>query len=155
MLSRVTRFFAGTPRRSFILYPLLVGGASLARRRGPRVPGKLFLPLLPAGYLLYRETGNYRQRQQAGSRGFERPPDRILQSGPYQFTRNPMYLGHLIFMLGLALSFRSKLAWLILLGNIPWFHARVLGDETRLREKFGAEYVDYCARVKRWLPYVL
>ena len=155
MFDSLLRTFRGTPRRSFVLYPLLVAGANVAEHRRLRVPGTLFLALLPAGFLLYRRTGEYRQRLQAGSRGFERPPDRILQSGPYAYTRNPMYLGHLLFMLGLALSFRSPLAWLIFLGNVPWFHRRVLADEQRLREKFGPEYVEYCQRVKRWVPFLV
>ena len=37
--------------------------------------------------------------------GMDVPPQRIISQGPYRFTRNPMYLGHLIFMAGLALTF--------------------------------------------------
>ncbi len=62
-----------------------------------------------------------------------------------------MYLGHLIFMLGLALATGSKLAWAILLANLWWFDSRVRYDEARLLEKFGAEYETYCRRVRRWL----
>ena len=54
-------------------------------------------------------------------------------------------------MLGLALSTGSKLTWAILLVNLPWFQGRVLYDEQRLREQFGAEYEAYCRRVRRWL----
>ena len=114
-----------------------------------------FAPLLVWGYLQYQLCGDYRQRLHAGSRGMERLPDRIIRSGPYGYTRNPMYLGHLIFMLGLGLVTRSKLAWLILLANVPWFHMRVLEDEERLREHFGEEYEAYCRDVKRWVPFVL
>jgi protein-S-isoprenylcysteine O-methyltransferase Ste14 len=66
-----------------------------------------------------------------------------------------MYLGHLIFLLGLALSWRSRMAWLILLACLPWFHDRVLRDEERLGEKFGDEYADYKRRVRRWIPYIV
>lgn len=147
------RFFASTPRRTFALYPLVVLVEALARR-GTRGPIRYWaaLVLLPVGYLQYALTGQYRQRLKAGGRGFATPPDRVLETGPYRYTRNPMYLGHLIFMLGLALSFQSRLAWLILLGNIPWFHSRVLADEERLRARFGASYASYCRRVSRWVP---
>jgi len=107
------------------------------------------------GYLEYFLVGKYREYKRAGPRGFITPPDRLLTAGPYSVTRNPMYLGHLIFLTGLALAWRSRLAWLILLATIPWFHARVLVDEDRLLEKFGQEYAGYRRRVKRWIPYVL
>lgn len=128
-----------------MLYPIVV---LLVRRRITR---PVFLPLLAWGYLQYRLIGQHRQRLHAGGRGFDRPPDRLLTTGPYAFSRNPMYLGHLTFMLGLALSTGSKLAWAILLANIPWFNSRVEYDERRLRDKFGAEYDAYCRRVRRWL----
>ena len=142
---RARRWVGGTPNRTFILYPALV---LLTHRRIERAR---FLPMLAWGYLQYRLVGDLRQRRHAGSRGFERPPDKLLTEGPYRFSRNPMYLGHLIFMLGLALSTGSRLAWAILLANAPWFQSRVLADEVRLRDKFGAEYEDYCRRVRRWL----
>lgn len=66
-----------------------------------------------------------------------------------------MYLGHLIFLLGVALSMRTRLGWLVLLANIPWFHRRVLKDEARLRRQFCVEYDEYCTRVKRWIPYLI
>jgi protein-S-isoprenylcysteine O-methyltransferase Ste14 len=144
-VGRLLRWLGGTPNRTFILYPAIV---LLTRRR---VAHPQFLPLLAWGYLQYRLIGQHRQRQRAGGRGFDRAPDRLLTTGPYAFSRNPMYLGHLIFMLGLALSTGSKLAWAILLANARWFQGRVLYDEARLQEKFGAEYEAYCRRVRRWL----
>lgn len=149
------RFASSTPNRSFVLYPALVIAFETLRHGRLAMPHPAFLPLLAWGYLQYRLTGDYRQRLRAGSRGMERLPEVLIQSGPYRFTRNPMYLGHLLFLLGLALSFRSRLGWLILLANVPWFHRRVLQDEARLRRHFGAEYEAYCARVRRWIPYVL
>jgi protein-S-isoprenylcysteine O-methyltransferase Ste14 len=153
--TQALRFLRSTPKRSFLLYPIVVIVFEAVRQR--RLPGVAppFLLLLAWGYLQYRLVGDYRQRLRAGSRGMERVPDTLIQSGPYALTRNPMYLGHLIFLAGLALAFRSRLGWLILLGNIPWFHARVLGDEVRLREAFGPEYEQYCASVRRWIPGVL
>lgn len=80
------------------------------------------------------------------------PPDRLVISGPYAWTRNPMYLGHLIFLAGLALTLRSVLAALVALFTTVWFHFRVLGDEKRLAEQLGEPYVKYTAAVKRWIP---
>ena len=149
------RFLERTPLRTFVVYPLLVIGSETLRRRRFEIASPRYLPLLAWGYLQYRLTGDYRQRQRAGARGFDKPPDRLLQTGPYAYTRNPMYLGHLLFLLGLALSFRSPLGWLLWLANLPWFHRRVLDDERRLQEKFGAEFASYCGRVRRWIPYLV
>jgi protein-S-isoprenylcysteine O-methyltransferase Ste14 len=66
-----------------------------------------------------------------------------------------MYLGHLIFLLGLAVTFWSWFAMVILVGRAIWFHRRVLQDEARLDGIFGAEYATYRSRVKRWIPGVL
>jgi len=63
-----------------------------------------------------------------------------------------MYLGHIIFLLGLTLTLKSLLAALITVATAIWFHFRVLGDEQRLTERLGQPYLDYRARVKRWIP---
>src|SRR4051794_29547039 len=152
---RLRRLLARTPLRTFVVYPLLVVASESLRCRRLRIAAPRYLPLLVWGYLQFRLTGDYRRRQRAGAPGFDGPPDRLLDSGPYAYTRNPMYLGHLIFLLGLALSFRSPLGWLLWLANIPWFHRRVLYDEARLHEKFGAEFASYRGRVRRWIPFVV
>ena len=80
------------------------------------------------------------------------PPERIITSGPYRYTRNPMYLGHLIFLIGLAVTFWSWFGLILLVLRALWFHRRVRHDETRLQALFGSEYVTYRASVKRWIP---
>ena len=150
----IQRFFESTPKRTFVLYPLLVMAFEYA------IHGRLAvswwgLPLLPWGFLQYKLTGRYRHGIAKGSSGMELMPERIVDHGPYRYTRNPMYLGHLIFMTGLAVTFQSWLALAILVGNIVWFQRRVLSDEARLTAAFGAEYTNYKARVKRWIPGVI
>ena len=66
-----------------------------------------------------------------------------------------MYLGHLIFMLGLALTFWSWFGLVLLALRAAWFQHRVKRDEARLNATFGAEYEAYRARVKRWVPGVI
>jgi protein-S-isoprenylcysteine O-methyltransferase Ste14 len=107
------------------------------------------------GYLQYKLVGRYRGPRAGGGPGMETMPEHILQSGPYRFTRNPMYLGHLIFMVGLAITFWSWFAVILLAARAVWFHCRVLADEKRLQAAFGADYDAYRAQVKRWIPYVL
>ena len=146
------RLFTSTPVRTFLLYPLAVIAFELAIRRGNLV----FVPwgalLLAWGYLQYRLTGNYRVHRGGGGPGFAVPPEHLVTESIYAYTRNPMYLGHLIFMLGLAVTFRSWFALALFAGHLVWFHRRVRGDEAGLRARFGAQYEEYQKRVKRWIP---
>lgn len=151
----IWRWTARTPVQTFILCPLAVVAAELLLHRGRLTVVPWGTPLLAWGYLQYLLVGRWRHPRAGGSSGMDRPPDRILASGPYSYTRNPMYLGHIIFMLGLALTFWSAFALFILAARVIWFQRRVLQDEARLEQLFGAEYVAYRARVKRWIPGVL
>jgi protein-S-isoprenylcysteine O-methyltransferase Ste14 len=146
------QWWTRTPLHTFVVCPAIVILFELAWRGGNMV----FVPwgclLLAWGYLQYRFVGRYRHPLAGGGWGFDHAPDRVVDTGPYRFTRNPMYLGHLIFMLGLAVTFWSWFALLLLAIRAIWFHGRVLKDEQRLAAKFGADYAAYCQRVNRWIP---
>jgi protein-S-isoprenylcysteine O-methyltransferase Ste14 len=148
-------WFGRTPVQTFILSPLAVLAFELLWRVGKIAFVPWGLPLLIWGYLQYRLVGRYRLRLGGGGPGMAAPPKRIVAQGPYRFTRNPMYLGHLIFMSGLALTFWSWFALLLLVLRAAWFQYRVMGDEARLEATFGAEYAAYRAQVKRWIPGLL
>jgi protein-S-isoprenylcysteine O-methyltransferase Ste14 len=78
--------------------------------------------------------------------------NQIVSSGIYRFTRNPMYLGMALAYLGLALLFRSSWAVIVLPVAILVIRTQVIAREERyLAAKFGDEYLDYKARVRRWL----
>ena len=144
----------GTSFRTFVLYPLLVVAFELWLNDG-RIPLQAgYLPLLAWGYLQYRLSGRYRLRLGGGGPGMDRPPDKLVTSGPFALCRNPMYLGHLIFLAGLALSLRSWVGAALALGTAAWLQLRVRRDERRLAERFGEPYMQYCFRVKRWIPAV-
>jgi protein-S-isoprenylcysteine O-methyltransferase Ste14 len=146
---------ARTPLVTFVLIPIVVIACELILGDGVLALDLWGVPLLILGYAQYRLVGNFRTAHGGGGPGIDNPPTRIVTEGPYRLTRNPMYLGHLIFTLGLAVTFRSFVALAILVARAIWFHRRVVADEARLTARFGAEYTDYKARVKRWLPGVL
>ena len=151
----ILQWLVRTPVQTFVLCPLAVVAFELALHRGEII----FLPwgcsLLVWGYLQYLLVGSYRLPRAGGSRGMEAPPDRIITTGPYGYTRNPMYLGHLIFMLGLALTFWSWFALILFATRAAWFHRRVLRDEHRLEARFGIDYAAYRSKVNRWIPGIL
>jgi protein-S-isoprenylcysteine O-methyltransferase Ste14 len=76
----------------------------------------------------------------------------LVSGGFYRFTRNPMYLGMVMLLLGIALIFGSYSSLL----PIPFFiwiiHKNfILGEENFLLEAFGEEFLAYKAKVRRWL----
>ncbi len=150
-METIKRWLKRTPIRTFIVYPLVAIAFELA------VYGRLdfhpwYLPIMVWGYLQYRFCGRYRVKRGGGGPGLETPPERMVVSGPYAYTRNPMYLGHLIYLTGLSLTLHSWLAAAIALASAVWFHLRVLGDEKRLLERWGEPYRRYMIAVKRWIP---
>jgi len=144
----------GTSFRTFVLSPLLVVAFELWLNHGRLRLEPWALPLLAWGYLQYRLAGRYRLRLGGGGPGMDNPPERLVTSGPFALCRNPMYLGHLIFLAGLALSLRSWVGAALALGTAVWLQFRVRRDERRLAERFGEPYMQYCSRVKRWIPAV-
>lgn len=141
-----------TPVRTFVLYPLITLAWELCLNNGSLRLHPVFLILMLWGYLQYRLCGFYRTKRGGGGPGLEAPPERVVTTGPYAYTRNPMYLGHIIYLIGLTLTLTSFFAALIVIANAIWFHLRVLGDEKRLPQLLGKPYIDYAGRVKRWIP---
>ena len=149
---RLLRWLSRSPVQTFILCPLLVIAFELVRQRGELSIEPAGAALLAWGYLQYLLVGRYRLRLGGGGPGLSGPPLRLCTDGPYRWVRNPMYLGHLIFLTGLALTFKSWAAAVLLAFHVLWFDRRVREDEIRLARIFGDDYHAYAARVKRWLP---
>jgi protein-S-isoprenylcysteine O-methyltransferase Ste14 len=80
------------------------------------------------------------------------PTTTIVQTGPYRFTRNPIYLGMLLGLVGLAIAFDSL--WL-LVTLVPFAlvirYGVIAREEAYLQRKFGSAYRHYRAHVRRWL----
>jgi len=141
-----------TSNRTFIVWPIVLFGMEALLQQGVPRLNPWALPLLAWGYLQYRFVGTFRTREGGGGPGISVPPDRIVERGIYRWLRNPMYMGHLIFFLGIALVLRSWIAAAVFVAHAVWFEVRVREDEARLADRFGDAYRDYCRRVKRWIP---
>src|SRR5207244_5634745 len=149
------RWLSRTSTRTSVLWPIVIVAAEAALQQGiPRI--EIWgLPLLAWGYLQYRLVGNYRLREGGGGPGISIPPERLVTGGPYRYCRNPMYLGHLIYLAGLAFALDSWLAAALAVFHAAWFDRRVRADEARPMLLVGGPYRDYLARVKRWIPGIL
>ncbi len=79
-------------------------------------------------------------------------PSKLVTPMPYTFTRNPMYLGLTTALVGLAVFFGSVV---MLLAPAVFFTVidRVVipQEEQTMERRFGAEYLEYKGRVRRWL----
>jgi protein-S-isoprenylcysteine O-methyltransferase Ste14 len=80
------------------------------------------------------------------------PTTTIVESGPYRFTRNPIYLGMFLGLIGLAIAFDNL--WLLMM-LVPFAlvirYGVVAREEAYLERKFGDVYRGYRSRVRRWL----
>ncbi len=84
-------------------------------------------------------------------RPFEESTD-LVTNGMYRVTRNPMYLGMVAVLLGVAVLFGSASPFL-LIPIFSWIIQTkfVKFEEALLEETFGDEYIEYKSRVRRWL----
>ena len=135
--------------RTFVLTPAVVFAEQALSRRRFHAP---WVPVMAWGFLQYHLAGRYRTRIGGGGPGMSHPPERLVTTGIYAHTRNPMYLGHLIFLGGLVAATRSPLALAALVQGFGRFHRRILRDEHRLEGLFSDEYQEYAARVPRYVP---
>jgi protein-S-isoprenylcysteine O-methyltransferase Ste14 len=81
-----------------------------------------------------------------------RPTTTIVEAGPYRFTRNPIYVGMFLGLIGLAIAFDNL--WLVMM-LVPFAlvirYGVVAREEAYLERKFGDVYRGYRSRVRRWL----
>lgn len=127
------------------------------------LPQGFLTPLvLPAGLLLIlvgsvliilarRELAQYNQPTDPGD-----PTSKLVTTGVFSISRNPLYLGGICFVVGLALAL--NLAWVLILllpALIACHYILIVPEEQYLAEKFGEEYHTYIASVYRWIGHTL
>jgi len=81
-----------------------------------------------------------------------RPSAALITSGPYRFSRNPLYLSLVLLYASLALRFAVPWAVLFLFPALAALQRWIIAEEERgLERQFGRDYLDYKTRVRRWL----
>ena len=81
-----------------------------------------------------------------------KPTTRILERGPFRVTRNPMYLQMVVGCVGFAVLLANP--WILLLTPLCALALQrwaIVPEEEYLERKFGAAYLAYKRRVRRWL----
>jgi protein-S-isoprenylcysteine O-methyltransferase Ste14 len=140
------------PPHFYVLYTLAGVGLHFAVG-GPRL---LHLPwlgmalLVPGGALT---VWGARTFAAAGTtlKPFERS-NTLVVTGPFRFTRNPMYLGLVTMLFGATLCLATPALWLAALALPVTLQLRFVRHEERaLAASFGESYERYCRNVRRWI----
>ena len=80
------------------------------------------------------------------------PTSRLVTTGVFSFSRNPLYLGGICVLAGMALALNFPWVLLMLLPSLIACHYILIAPEERyLAVRFGKEYTAYAASVRRWL----
>ena len=78
--------------------------------------------------------------------------NRLIKTGIFAYTRNPIYLALVLFQFSMFLVFENVMYILSSLGLFIWLNNYVIkAEEDYLKNKFGDEFDRYCRAVKRWL----
>jgi protein-S-isoprenylcysteine O-methyltransferase Ste14 len=78
-------------------------------------------------------------------------PDKLVTTGVFGFSRNPIYLGFACILLGEFLIFPNWILLAYLVAGFWLLHRQVLREEAFLRQHYGQEYDEYAQRVRRYL----
>jgi protein-S-isoprenylcysteine O-methyltransferase Ste14 len=81
-----------------------------------------------------------------------RASEHLVTTGAFSFTRNPIYLGNTLLMIGVGLI--TGIAWFLPLAIVAAFLTQKLAierEERHLEARFGKRYRDYAKRVRRWI----
>ena len=78
-------------------------------------------------------------------------PDKLITTGVFAFSRNPIYAAFALILLGQFLVFSNWVLLVYLVAGVWLFHRQVLREEDYLKVHYGREYLEYCSRVRRYL----
>lgn len=125
-------------------------GADLMLQGAPRYIVGTMLTLAPIYLLGVRAVRALRATGQ--SENPYKPTTEIIETGPFRYTRNPMYLQMVLACLGVSVLLANL--WITLLTPVCAVLLQVLvirHEEAYLERKFGTDYGDYKRRVRRWI----
>jgi len=113
------------------------------------IPGGIALIIIGISFIVLarREFAYFSQPTDPGQ-----PTSKVVNTGVFAISRNPLYLGSISVILGLALALNTLWALVtLLLSVIICVYILIIPEEQYLAAKFGEEYKEYTACVHRWL----
>ena len=113
------------------------------------IPVGIVLIIIGIGFVVLarREFAYFSQPTDPGQ-----PTSKVVKTGVFAISRNPLYLASVIIIFGLALALNMLWAVvMLLLSIIICLYVLIIPEEQYLTEKFGEEYKEYTASVHRWL----
>ena len=97
--------------------------------------------------LARREFAGYGQPTDPGL-----PTSKFISTGVFAISRNPLYLGGVLFLAGISLAFNAPWVFILLIPSMAACHYILIAPEERyLAAKFGEQYRMYSATVHRWI----
>ncbi len=113
------------------------------------IPGGVAL-IIVGSALVVLARREFAQRGQPTDPG--RPTTKVVSTGVFSVSRNPIYLGAVCFLVGVALAVNLPWVLVLLLPSLVACHYVLIAPEERyLVAKFGEEYRVYTATVHRWI----
>src|SRR5262249_48811961 len=146
----------GLVRPPFVYLISLVSGALIhAGRPFSFLPGPLAAPIGVPLVVLAVALFSYsvaKFRAAGTPVPARKPTTMIVRTGPHRFSRNPIYLSFSLFQFGIAIWMNSVWLLITLVGAVVLMRLVVIPrEEVYLERKFGTQYLDYKASVRRWL----
>jgi protein-S-isoprenylcysteine O-methyltransferase Ste14 len=81
----------------------------------------------------------------------EDQPGKLMTTGLFAFSRNPIYTSFGCILIGLCLIFIDWILLMFLVAGLWLFNRQVILEEASLKKMYGEEYLQYCKRVRRYL----
>ncbi len=134
-----------------IIIPLTIGIIIDVFFSQPLFPSKIFWLVLALILLVFGIVLMVWSVREAGLLDMV-SPGKLITSGPYSFSRNPMYLSWI--SIYLSIFFLNRSLWLMLLFFIAILlthYLAVLPEERNLKEQFEDSFEEYCTRVRRYI----
>jgi protein-S-isoprenylcysteine O-methyltransferase Ste14 len=145
------------PPPLLFVIPLVVAAMVHSRRRWPIADGNMVVAtlgslIIATGIAIGLASVYSFRKARTTVLPAGRPTTAIVESGPYRFTRNPMYVAMALAYFGLSLLLNSVWPLLLLPFVLVLVDLSVIRREEKyLVAKFGEPYREYCMRVRRWL----